>query len=170
MTGVVVSQIVAIATNSRAIGKDNQLLWHVPEDLKHFKKTTMGKPIVMGRKTYDSVGFPLPGRTNIVISRDTSLAIEGVIVVDSCEEAIAVGKRCCEEQGLTEFFVAGGAEIYRQTLALTDKVYLSLIDVEVEGDTFYPVLPSSDWALTQQKDVVGEGSELGFVLQVWARS
>lgn len=169
MSHITVSQIVAIAANSRAIGKDNKLLWHVPEDLQHFKHTTLGKPIIMGRKTYDSVGFPLPGRTNIVVSRDKTLNIDGVLLVASCEEALAVGKQCCEDQGIAELMVAGGAEIYRQTLAHTDKIYLSEIDVSVEGDTFYPELLSSQWHLESEDVISTSNSTPEFRLKILMR-
>ena len=167
MSDICVSQIVAMAKASRAIGKDNKLLWHIPEDLKHFKRTTLGKPIIMGRKTYDSVGFPLPGRTNIIISRDASLRIEGALVVPSCEAAEA--KRCCREQGVDELFIAGGAEIYRQTLPLTDKIYLSQVDADVAGDTSYPVLAPEDWCLNTEQLFDGGSVASSFTLQVLVR-
>lgn len=169
MTSITIAQIVAIASGSRAIGKDNELLWHVPADLKHFKQTTMGKPIIMGRKTYDSVGFPLPGRTNIVVSRDASLQIEGVLLVGSCEEAIKVGLRCCEEQSCPELIIAGGEEIYRQTLAQTDKVYLSEIEVEVEGDAFYPELLGADWKQDSKEAISHGDTDEVFILKTMLR-
>lgn len=169
MMDVSVAHIVAIAAQSRAIGKDNQLLWHVPEDLAHFKRTTLGKPIIMGRKTYDSVGFPLPGRTNIVVSRDPDLAIDGVEVVTSCDAAIALGKQYCQAQCQAELFIVGGAEIYRQTLAATDKIYLSVIGAQVEGDTHYPDLPASDWQLVSEQLFPSKPNEPSFRLEIYTK-
>ncbi|RZL54772.1 MAG: dihydrofolate reductase, partial [Pedobacter sp.] len=113
-----VSIVVAVSENN-AIGKDNQLLWHLPADLKHFKEITTGHPIIMGRKTYDSIGRPLPNRRNIVITRTTNLSIENVEVVNTLEEAISL---CKDEK---EIFIIGGAEIYKHALPLTNRIYLT---------------------------------------------
>lgn len=132
-----ISIIVATAKN-HAIGKNNQLLWHLPNDLKHFKDVTSGHTVIMGRKTYDSVGRPLPKRRNIVITRQ-DIDIEGCEVVPSIDEAL---ERCENEE---EVFIVGGAEIYRQALPLTDRVYLTVIDQDFEGDTFFPELNHEEW-------------------------
>ena len=122
--------VVAIAKNN-AIGKDNQLLWHLPKDLKHFKEITSGHTIIMGRKTYESVGKPLPNRRNIIITRQ-NITIEGCEVVNSIEDAL---KLCAGED---EVFIVGGAEIYKQAMALTDRIYLTIVHHEFEGDTYFP--------------------------------
>ena len=132
-----ISIIVAIAKN-HAIGKNNQLLWHLPNDLKHFKDVTSGHTVIMGRKTYDSVGRPLPKRRNIIITRQ-DISIEGCEVVPSIDEAL---ERCENEE---EVFIVGGAEIYRQAVPLTDRIYLTIIDQDFDGDTFFPELNPGEW-------------------------
>jgi dihydrofolate reductase len=132
-----VSIIVAIAKNN-AIGKDNKLLWYLPNDLKHFKDVTTGHTVIMGRKTYDSVGKPLPKRRNIIITRQ-AISIEGCEVVNSLEAALAL----CKDED--EVFIVGGAEIYRQSIPLTDRIYLTVIDQEFEGDSFFPELNPAEW-------------------------
>ncbi len=168
-SGVLVSQIVARSAVTGAIGKDNQLLWHVPADLKHFKNTTMAKPIIMGRKTYESVGFPLPGRTNIVITRDTSLQIEGVRLVNSCEEALELGLEVCAQQNIKELMIAGGAEIYSQTLTYSGRVYLSDIAIDIDGDAYYQTLPVKEWQQISSVNYEGEAVAPGFSLVVFER-
>lgn len=125
------SMIVAHADN-RIIGKDNDMPWHLPADLAYFKKTTLGKPVIMGRKTYDSIGRPLPGRQNIVISRDESLNIDGVEVVQSVEQALAVAS------GVDEIMVIGGGAIYAHCMPKADKLYITHIDAKIDGDTQFP--------------------------------
>ncbi|GLX84015.1 dihydrofolate reductase [Thalassotalea loyana] len=127
----ILSMIVAHADN-RIIGKDNDMPWHLPADLAYFKKTTLGKPVIMGRKTYDSIGRPLPGRQNIVISRDESLNIEGVEVVQSVEQALAVAS------GVDEIMVIGGGAIYAHCMPKADKLYITHIDAKIDGDTQFP--------------------------------
>lgn len=127
----ILSMIVAHADN-RIIGKDNDMPWHLPADLAYFKKTTLGKPVIMGRKTYDSIGRPLPGRKNIVISRDESLNIEGVEVVQSVEQALAVAS------GVDEIMVIGGGAIYAHCMPKADKLYITHIDAKIDGDTQFP--------------------------------
>ena len=127
----ILSMIVAHADN-RIIGKDNDMPWHLPADLAYFKKTTLGKPVIMGRKTYDSIGRPLPGRQNIVISRDESLNIEGVEVVQSVEQALTVAS------GVDEIMVIGGGAIYAHCMPKADKLYITHIDAKIDGDTQFP--------------------------------
>ena len=128
------SIICAIAKN-RAIGKDNRLLWNIPEDLEHFKKITLGHPVIMGRKTFESITQPLPGRTNIIITRDESYKQDKCLVAHSLEEAIKKAQKIDSE----EVFVIGGGSIYAQAIDLTDKLYLTIVDDIVEdADTFFP--------------------------------
>src|ERR1700749_4336416 len=134
---MIVSQIAAVSEN-HVIGKNNQLLWHMPEDLKHFKNTTSGHTVIMGRKTFDSVGKPLPRRRNIVITRQ-QITIEGCEVVNSIEAALAL---CAGED---EVFIVGGAEIYKQSLHLTDRIYLTIIHHYFEGDSFFPEIDKAEW-------------------------
>ena len=138
------SIIVAIAKN-RAIGKDNKLLWYLPNDLKHFKDITSGHTVIMGRKTFDSVGKPLPRRRNIVVTRQ-DISIEGCEVVKSIDAALTL---CAHED---EVFIVGGAEIYRQAIPLTNRIYLTIIDQEFDGDTFFPELEAGDWQETQREN------------------
>lgn len=130
--------VAAMSRNTRAIGKDNALLWHVPADLKRFKSLTIGHPVIMGRKTFESVieilGKPLPKRTNIVITRNRDYKYDGVIVVGSLEEGI---RKALEEKP-SEIHIGGGAEIYKEALTITDKLFLTFFDDEKEADTFFP--------------------------------
>ncbi|PMH29274.1 diacylglycerol kinase [Vibrio lentus] len=128
---MIISMIAAMA-NNRVIGKDNQMPWHLPADFAWFKRSTMGKPIVMGRKTYDSIGRPLPGRLNVVISRDESLEIEGVTTVTSIEKALEL------VSDVDEVMIIGGGSIYESCLPKANKLYLTYIDLEVDGDTQFP--------------------------------
>lgn len=132
------SIVVAISENN-AIGKNNQLLWHLPADLKHFKELTSGHPIIMGRKTYDSIGRPLPNRRNIVITRQSGLTIPNVEVVLSLKEAISI----CKAEN--EVFLIGGAEIYKQALAFTNTIYLTKVHQNYEADVFFPELKENEW-------------------------
>jgi dihydrofolate reductase len=135
------SIVVAISTNN-AIGKNNQLLWHIPADLKHFKEITTGKTIIMGRKTFDSIGKPLPNRRNIVITRQPELTIAGVEIVNNLKDAIEL----CKIE--TEVFIVGGAEIYKQALAFTNCIYLTTIHQSYEADSFFPALNPKEWKET----------------------
>lgn len=146
--------IVATAKNG-VIGRNNQLPWHLPQDLKYFKAVTFGKPIIMGRKTYESIGRPLPGRLNIVVTRDkTWQAAEGVIVSPSIEAALEAAKKAALESsaGGDEAMVIGGAEIYRATLGLADKLYVTLIKRDYEGDSWFPELQDGEWTLESVTD------------------
>lgn len=140
------SLIVAAAQNN-VIGRNNELPWHLPQDLKYFKATTLGKPIIMGRKTFESIGKPLPGRTNIVVTRQTDWHFAGVLVANSVTAAIEMAEQFRNEQHklADEVMVIGGAEIYRHALPLATKVYLTRINVDIEGDAFFTELSEQDW-------------------------
>jgi dihydrofolate reductase len=137
-----ISLLVAMDTN-RVIGKDNDLPWHLPADLKYFKNVTIGHPIIMGRKTHESIGRPLPGRENIIITRDKSYKAEGCKVVNSIEETLVSGDR--------EVFVIGGAEIFKQVLPDADRIYITYIEDEFEGDTFFPEIDDSEWMVISKE-------------------
>jgi dihydrofolate reductase len=141
---MIVSIVVAISENY-AIGKDNQLLWRLPNDLKHFKEITTGHTIIMGRKTYESVGKPLPNRRNIIITRQ-NIDIEGCEVVSSIDASLAL---CAAEP---EVFIVGGAEIYKQALKLTDRIYLTIVHQNFDGDSHFPEIPANEWKETARKD------------------
>lgn len=137
---MIVSIIVAKADND-VIGKDNELIWHMPADLKHFKNTTMGHYIIMGRKTFESQKKPLPGRTSIVITRNKDYKAEGCIIVYSLSDALKIA----EENKQEEVFILGGAEIYKIALPYTDKIYLTEIKSTFEGDTYFPHFELDEW-------------------------
>jgi dihydrofolate reductase len=159
------SIIVATARNG-VIGKDNQLPWHLPQDLKYFREKTTGKPVIMGRKTFESIGRPLPNRVNIVITRNKDWSREGIIVVHDLAEAIKAASNIREGGSEFEIMVIGGAEIYKSALPKADRIYLTYIDKHVDGDAFFPVLDDS-WYL---KDAFpGEGSE-SYEFRVYEKS
>lgn len=141
---MIVSAIVAIGENN-AIGKSNQLLWHMPNDLKHFKDITSGRTIIMGRKTFDSVGKPLPKRRNIVVTQQ-DITIPGCEVVKSIEDALEL----CE--GEDEVFIGGGAQIYRLAMPLTDRIYLTVIHKVFDADTFFPSIDKDEWKEVKRED------------------
>jgi len=144
-----ISMVVAMDTKG-VIGRDNELPWHLPADLQHFRKTTMGKPILMGRKTHESIGRPLPGRTNIVITRDNGYRAAGCVVVNSIDAALeAAGEQ-------DEIMVIGGAEFYRQVLPRTDTIYLTRIHESFDGDTRFPELNTADWREVERNDQVAD--------------
>ena len=139
-----VSMIWAMAENN-VIGRDNKLPWHLPNDLKYFKQLTTGKPVIMGRKTYDSIGRPLPNRTNIIITRDANFSAEGVKVVNSLDEAIELAEAICLVNAQEEVIVMGGAEIYKLCLPRADRLYVTLVHADVEGDAYFPDIDLSHY-------------------------
>lgn len=144
-----ISLIVAASENG-VIGRDNQLPWRLPTDLKRFKRLTMGKPMVMGRKTYLSIGKPLPGRANIVMTRDRVFAAEGVLTAHSLDEALELAEawareNCAEDQLVDEIAVIGGAELYRLTLPLASVIHMTVVHDEMQGDAFFPPLDPAQW-------------------------
>jgi len=141
---MIVSDVVAISEN-HVIGKDNKLLWYLPRDLKHFKDITTGHAIIMGRKTYDSVGKPLPKRRNIIVTRQ-DITIEGCEVVNSIEAALAL---CAGEE---EVFIVGGAEIYKLALHLTNRIYLTIVHKNFDGDSFFPEINKQEWKEVLRED------------------
>jgi len=138
LTSTPVAIVAAMSRTNRGIGNNNKLLWHIPADLKRFKELTLGKPIIMGRKTFESIieilGKPLPGRTNIVVTRNPEYEAPGAIIADSLETAFAIAER----ENPTEIHIGGGAELYKAALPYTDKLYLTFIEDEQPADTFFP--------------------------------
>lgn len=132
-------ELIAAMSENKVIGVNNQLPWHLSEDLKHFKKLTMGKPILMGRKTYESIGKPLPKRTNIVLTSDPAYVAPGCVVVNSIDEALEVGK------ALDGFVVIGGAEIYKQFLDMAEVMYLTMVHTTIEGNAHFPMFEQAQW-------------------------
>ncbi|WP_192821603.1 dihydrofolate reductase [Rufibacter sp. LB8] len=139
--------VVAISEN-RVIGKDNQLIWHLPEDLKHFKRLTLGHPMVMGRKTFEAIGKPLPGRTSIIVTRQADyVAPESCLVATSVEEALQKALALDET-----VMVVGGGDIYQQALPFAEVVYLTLVHESFEGDVYFPELEPDVWEITEQAE------------------
>lgn len=137
-----ISLLVAMDQN-RLIGRNNQLPWHLPEDLRYFKKTTMGHTIIMGRKTFESIGKPLPGRENMVMSRNRNFQPEGCVVIHSWEPVMERNSRNPDQ----EIFVIGGQRLFEQAIAFADRMYITEIDEQFEGDTFFPAFDPSEWQL-----------------------
>jgi len=162
-----ISLIVAKADNG-VIGRDNKMPWHIPAELKHFKARTMGKPIIMGRKTFDSLGRVLPGRPHVVISRSALSLPANCYAARSLQEAISTAQTLAE-QG--EVVVIGGAEIYRQALPLVDRLYLTEVHIEPEGDTWFPELNPGDWQETEREDVPADAdSAIAYSIVTYQRN
>lgn len=162
---MIVSLLVAASENN-VIGKDNQLPWHLPNDLKYFKNLTWGMPILMGRKTFDSIGKPLPGRKSIVITRNTDWQHESVDVVHSLEEAI----QKAEDYGVKEIFVIGGAEIFNTSLPTANRIYLTRIHHTFDGDVHFPEISEKEWDLTSSRYCeADEKNSFDHTYQVWNR-
>jgi dihydrofolate reductase len=152
------SLIVAMAQN-RAIGKDNQLLWHLSADLKYFRQLTTNHHIVMGRKTYESIGKPLPNRVTVIVTRDQKYDVEGCSVEHSLEEALAL----CKSNNETETFIIGGGEIYTQALDLTDRIYLTEVKATIEGDVYFPEIDDTKFKETfRESHEADEKNEYAF--------
>lgn len=160
-----ISLVVAVSDN-HVIGKDNQLLWTLPNDMKFFKNTTWGMPVIMGRKTFESLGKPLPGRTNIVITRKPDWKADGTVTVPSLEEAI----KAAEATDAKEVFVIGGGQIYEQAMPIADRLYYTRVHATVEGDTFFPVIDKVQFRLVSelpfQKD---ERHAYDYSFEIWDR-
>ena len=161
-----ISLVVAVSENN-AIGKNNQLLWHLPNDLKFFKNTTWGGVVIMGRKTFESVNKPLPGRTNIVITKQVNWTSENVIVVNSIEAAIQKAK----DLNFKEIFIIGGGEIYKESISIADKIYLTKVHTTIEGDTYFPEIQLSQWNMISNKDFSSdEKHAFDYSFQEWVKS
>ncbi|MBT8145271.1 MAG: dihydrofolate reductase [Gammaproteobacteria bacterium] len=137
--------LICAMDENMVIGRNNSLPWHLPEDLKYFKRTTMGKCIIMGRKTYESIGRPLPGRTNIIVTRSRDYEVENARVVDCLTDAIELAETIAFIDGSDEAFVIGGAELYKHALPFVDRMHLTMVHAEVEGDTFFPDFDVEEW-------------------------
>jgi len=163
-----IALIAAVARNG-AIGRGNELPWRISGDLQFFKRTTMGKPVVMGRKTYESIGRPLPGRANIVITRNSNWTAEGVEVVDSLEAALDLARERALAVGATELMVIGGAQIYRQALPLAARLYVTEVDAEVEGDAFFPQIDDSWVEVVRECYPASDKNEYNYALVQYDR-
>lgn len=143
--------IVAMAAN-RVIGRGNEMPWRIPADMRYFKATTMGKPVIMGRKTYQSIGRPLAGRTNIVVSRNPAFAADGAATARNLEAALRSAKQSAAPTGADEIMVIGGAEIYAQALARADRIYLTEVHCSPDGDVHFPEIDRDRWRESRRED------------------
>jgi dihydrofolate reductase len=160
-----ISIIVAV-TNNGVIGRNNDIPWYLPEDLKWFKKHTLNHAIVMGRKCFESIGRALPKRMNIVITRDVFYLASGCVIVHSLSEAIQVAR----SEGETEVFIIGGGEIYHQAIDICTKIYLTQVDADIEGDVFFQAPLIEEWNVTfEEKHVKDEKNEYDFIFKVLER-
>lgn len=144
-------------SRNRTIGRNNALPWHLSEDLKYFKRVTMGKPIIMGRKTWESIGRPLPGRANIVITKDHAFTAPGIKVVHCLEDALSLAESIGLIDGAEEAVVIGGAQIYALALPMADRLYLTQVHAEVEGDAHFPVFDLTQWEELGRDDFSASG-------------
>jgi len=151
------SLICAMAEN-RVIGRNNKLPWHLSEDLKYFKRTTMGNCIIMGRKTYQSIGRALPGRTNIVVSRDKQFQAEAIKVANSIPAALKIAESVASKDGCTEAFVIGGAALYAAALPVAHRIHLTRVHAEVDGDTYFPEFEHQQWREVSRQDYCATAS------------
>ncbi len=159
--------LIAAASDNDVIGKNNWLPWDLPDELQYFRSTTQGKPVIMGRKTYDAVGRPLPKRHNIVVSRDASKTIEGCDVVAGVADAIALA----QADGAEEVFVIGGAQIYREAIPLADRFYLTRVHTTImDGDTMLPEVDWSQWEKVSATEHAADDRHAhAFTMEVWER-
>jgi dihydrofolate reductase len=168
--GIPIVLVVAVAENG-VIGRDNQLPWRIRSDLKFFKSVTMGKPVVMGRKTYMSIGKPLPGRTNIVITRQGDFSAAGIVVAPGIEQALAAARGDALRRSADAIAVIGGTDIFRQTMPLADRLILTLVHAKPPGDTYFPAVDPAVWReaerLPQPK---GPDDDYGFTIVNYERA
>ena len=162
---ITISLIVAASSNN-AIGKNNQLLWHLPNDLKFFKNTTWGMPVIMGRKTFESVNKPLPGRFNYVITRQEDWNAEGVKVATDLNDAL----KKAIETNCKEIFVIGGGDIFKQSMELANKIYMTRVHADLDGDVFFPEIDESKWKLISNTDLPADDKHaFAYSFQTWER-
>ena len=171
MTGPGGPEVVVIAATARggALGLDGRMPWHLPADLRHFKAATLGRPVIMGRRTFDSLGRPLPGRVNIVVTRTPDARIEGALTAPSLDAALRLAGETARRDGAAEIAVAGGGEIYRQALPLADRVLLTEIDLETAADTWFPPLDPAEWRETAREPHPAEGTRPAYAFVTYER-
>lgn len=158
-----ISLIVAASTNN-VIGKDNQLLWSLPNDMRFFKNTTWAMPVLMGRKTFESLGKPLPGRLNIVITRQTNWKPEGATVVHSLQEALEAASAADYKEAM----VIGGGEIFKEAMAVADRIYLTRVDAVIDGDAFFPSIDESIWKMVSNRSYTTDAKhKYAYHFQTW---
>ncbi|WP_207062303.1 dihydrofolate reductase [Motiliproteus sp. SC1-56] len=148
--------LIVAQSRNRVIGRNNKLPWHLPKDLQYFKSVTLGKVIIMGRKTFESIGRPLPGRTNVVVTRDASYSRPGIEVAHSLEEALAKAEAVSLINGAEEALVIGGGELYQQALPRAQRLYLTQVHADVCGDAYFPALEAAQWQEVAREDYPAE--------------
>ncbi|MDB5210332.1 MAG: dihydrofolate reductase [Sediminibacterium sp.] len=161
-----ISLVVAASTNN-VIGKNNLLLWSLPNDMKFFKNTTWAMPVLMGRKTFESLGKPLPGRLNIVITRQKDWKPEGATIVHSLEDAI----RSVSAAHYKEAFIIGGGEIFKESIAVADRIYMTRVDAELEGDAFFPSIDKTQWKMVSEDSRTADAKHAyAYHFQLWEKN
>ncbi len=161
--------IVGVAENG-VIGSDQTIPWRIPSDMAFFKRTTMGKPIIMGRKQYETVGRPLPGRSNIVVTRQQGYQPEGVLVLASLDAAVAVARDIAQKDGIDEIVIIGGGEIYAQMMDRADRLYISHIALNPAGDVRFPAIDPALWAVTEEPEIAPDSrDEAPYRVKVYER-
>lgn len=158
--------LVVAASVNNVIGKDNQLLWRLPNDMRYFKNVTWGMPVVMGRKTFESLGKPLPGRKNIILTRQNDWNVEGTLAVKSFEDAVLLAN----EMDVKELMVIGGGEIFKMVFSKADRIHMTRVEAVFEGDTYFPVIDPTEWNLVSRQDnPADEKHAYAYSFQVWER-
>jgi dihydrofolate reductase len=164
-----IALIAAVGTNG-VIGAGNEIPWRLPSDFAFFKRTTMGKPVVMGRKTFESIGKPLPGRINIVVTRQQGYQPEGVLVINELGAALDHARALAAADGVEEVFVAGGGEIYRAAMPSADRLYITHVEAAPEGDTSFPAIDSAIWEIVAEPEIVPTGKDrAAFHIRIYER-
>jgi dihydrofolate reductase len=162
--------LIAALGEYRVFGVANSIPLHLPGDFKYFKDTTLGKPIIMGRKTWDSLGRPLPGRLNIVVSRQTDLKLEGAEVFPSLDAAVERAEAWALEQGVDELMLIGGAQLYAQGLEQADRLYLTRVALSPEGDAWFPAFDLNQWKLVSNVENPADGDKPAYTFEVWEKA
>jgi len=166
---IAIAMIAAVAENG-VIGNGNAMPWRLPADFAFFKRTTLGKPLIMGRKTFESIGKPLPGRTNIVVTRQAGYQPDGVLVMSDLAAALDHARTIAAADGVDEIMIGGGAEIYGQAMGLADRLYITHVALSPEGDTFFPRIDATAWRIVDQPAVKpGEKDSASFAVKVYER-
>ena len=164
-----IAMIAAVGSNG-VIGAGNAMPWRLPSDFAHFKRTTMGKPLIRGRKTFESIGKALPGRVNIVVTRQKGYQPDGVLVIDSLDAAIDHARTIAEAEGVDEVFIGGGGELYREAMPLADRLYITEVDLAPQGDTVFPAIDHSVWVVVDEPEVPLTGKDTAsFRVKVYER-
>lgn len=160
-----ISLVVAAAENN-AIGKNNQLLWHLPNDLKFFKNTTWAGVVIMGRKTFESVNKPLPGRLNIVVTSNKDWQADGVMVATNLQQAVELATK----ENFKKIFIIGGGEIYKQSMVIADTIYITRVHTQIDGDTFFPAIDTNEWQLKEKNDFFkDEKHAYDYSFEIWQK-